>query len=160
TTPARLAGRVALQAAALLLLSPLAVVGIALHVVPYTLTHLAVRAMKRTDEEEATDKIAVGLVLYPLFWILETWVSLRWGGPWAAITLLTVLFPAAILALAWRDLLARLLRDARACVQCLRDRELPARLSAARRGLAAELRELAGLVPEEWPALEIMRKPR
>ncbi|HEY4596571.1 MAG TPA: 1-acyl-sn-glycerol-3-phosphate acyltransferase [Thermoanaerobaculia bacterium] len=158
--PARLAGRVALQAAALLLLSPLAIVGIALHVVPYTLTHLAVRAMKRTDEEEATDKIAVGLVLYPLFWILETWVSLRWGGPWAAITLLAVLFPAAFLALAWRDRLARLLRDARACVQCLRDRELPARLSAARRGLAAELRELAGLVPEEWPALEIMRKPR
>jgi 1-acyl-sn-glycerol-3-phosphate acyltransferase len=152
-TPARRAGHVALQAAVLLLLAPPALVGIALHIVPYTLTGLAVRAMKRTDEEEATDKIALGLVLYPLFWILETWAALRWGGLWAAIPLLILLFPAAFFALAWRDRLARLLREARAFVQCRRDRELPARLAATRRELAGELRELAGLVPEEWPTL-------
>lgn len=152
-TPARLAGRVAAQAALWLLLSPLAIAGLALHIVPYTLTGLAVRAMKRTDEEEATDKIAIGLLLYPLFWIVETWLALRWGDPWAAITLLALLFPTAFLALVWSDRLQRLRRDARAFVQCRRDRELPARLLAERRRLASELRDLARLVPEEWPGL-------
>jgi glycerol-3-phosphate O-acyltransferase/dihydroxyacetone phosphate acyltransferase len=150
-TPARLAGRVAWQAAALLLLSPLALAGIALHVVPYELTGLAVRKMKRTDEEEATDKIALGLVLYPLFWGLEIWAALRWGGLWAVVILLVMLFPSAFFALAWRARLERLRRDARAFVCCLHDRGLPARLSEKRRGLAAEISELADLVPEEWP---------
>jgi hypothetical protein len=150
-TPARLAGRVALQAAVLLLLAPLALVGIALHIVPYELTDLAVRKMKRTDEEEATDKIALGLVLYPLFWMLETWAALHWGGLWVAVTLLVLLFPAAFFALAWRERLERLRRDTRAFIHCRRDRGLPARLLESRRALAAELGELARLVPEEWP---------
>jgi len=149
-TPARLAGRAALQTAALLLLAPLALVGIALHIVPYELTGLAVWKMKRTDEEEATDKIAIGLLLYPLFWMAETWAALYWGGPWAAVTLLALLFPSAFLALAWRDGLERLRRDIRAFVHCRRDRELPARLLERRRVLAAEIKELASLVPEEW----------
>jgi hypothetical protein len=152
-TPARLVGRFILRTAVCLLLSPLALAGIALHIAPYGLTGLAVRAMKRTDEEEATDKIAIGLLLYPLFWILETWAALHWVGPWAAIALLVLLFPAAFFALAWRGQLAGLLRDCRAFVHCVRDRELPARLSTARQDLAAELRELANLVPEEWPDL-------
>jgi hypothetical protein len=110
--------------------------------------------MKKTDEEEATDKIAAGLVFYPLFWGLEAWASLRWGGLWAAAALIALLFPAAFFALAWRDRLQRLRRDTRAFVQCRRDRGLPARLLAARQGLTAELRELARLVPEEWPDLK------
>jgi glycerol-3-phosphate O-acyltransferase/dihydroxyacetone phosphate acyltransferase len=152
-TPARLAGRAALRLAICLLLSPLALAGTALHIAPYGLTGLAVRAMKRTDEEEATDKIAIGLLLYPLFWILEIWAALHWVGPWAAVTLLALLFPAAFFALAWHDQTARLRRDVRAFLHCRRDRELPARLSTARQDLAAELRELASLVPEEWPDL-------
>jgi glycerol-3-phosphate O-acyltransferase / dihydroxyacetone phosphate acyltransferase len=150
-TPVRLAGLAAGQAAALLLLTLPALLGIALHIAPYELTDLAVRKMKRTDEEEATDKIALGLVLYPLFWALETWAALRWGGRWAAVILLVLLFPSAFFALAWRARLDRLRRDARAFVRCLRDRDLPARLAEKRKALADELRELARLVPEEWP---------
>jgi glycerol-3-phosphate O-acyltransferase/dihydroxyacetone phosphate acyltransferase len=150
-TPARLAGRVALRTVKLLLLAPPAFVGIALHIVPYKLTGWGVRKMKATDEEEATDKIAIGLLLFPLFWALETWAALRWGGRWAAITFLALLFPTAFLALGWHDRLERLRRDLRAFVGCRRDRELPARLLERRRGLAAEIRELATLVPEEWP---------
>ena len=92
------------------------------------------RLTKKTDEEEATDKIAAGLVFYPLFWILETWAALRWGGPWIAVALLALLFPAAFFALAWHERLERLRRDTRAFASCLRDRGLPARLLAARRG--------------------------
>ncbi len=158
-TPARLAGRVVWQGVVLLLLSPLAAVGIALHILPYALTGLAVRLMKKTDEEEATDKIAAGLVFYPLVWILETWAALHWGGVWIAVALLALLFPGAFFALAWHERLERRRRDTRAFACCLRDRELPARLLAARGELAAELRALAGLVPEEWPGLEPGSKP-
>ncbi|HEX4962346.1 MAG TPA: 1-acyl-sn-glycerol-3-phosphate acyltransferase [Thermoanaerobaculia bacterium] len=152
-TPARLAGRVALQATLLLLLAPLAVVGIALHVLPYKLTGLGVKALKATDEEEATDKILIGLLLFPLFWALEAWAALRWGGQWGAITFLALLFPAGFLALGWHERLNRLRRDIRAFASSRRDRDLPARLLERRKALAAELRELAGLVPEEWPGL-------
>jgi glycerol-3-phosphate O-acyltransferase / dihydroxyacetone phosphate acyltransferase len=151
-TPAGLAGRMVLQAAILLLLSLSALAGIALHVAPYKLTKLGVRLLKATDEEEATDKIAIGLLLFPLFWILETWAVLHWGGWWAAAALLVLLFPSAFFALSWRDRLVRLRREAHAFVRCLRDRELPGRLLEKRRSLAAEIGALAVLVPEEWPA--------
>jgi 1-acyl-sn-glycerol-3-phosphate acyltransferase len=152
-TPARLAVRVVWHGVVLLLLSPLAAVGIALHILPYALTGRAVRLMKKTDEEEATDKIAAGLLFYPLFWALELWAALRWGGPGIATALLALLFPAAFFALAWHERLERRRRDTRAFASCLDDRGLPARLLAARGELAAELRALAGLVPEEWPGL-------
>jgi 1-acyl-sn-glycerol-3-phosphate acyltransferase len=148
--PALLAGRAALQAAILLLLAPLALVGIALHIVPYELTGWGVKRLKATDEEEATDKIAIGLLLFPLFWTLEIWAAWRWGGRWTAIAGLALLFPAAFFTLGWHERLGRLRRDLRAIVCCLRDRGLPARLLERRRGLAAEIRELASLVPEEW----------
>ncbi|HEX3528919.1 MAG TPA: 1-acyl-sn-glycerol-3-phosphate acyltransferase [Thermoanaerobaculia bacterium] len=151
-TPARLAGRVAWQTVLLSLLSLPALVGIALHIAPYELTGVGVRMLKATDEEEATDKIAIGLLLYPLFWILETWAALHWGGRWAAGALLVMLFPSAFFALSWRDRLVRLRREAHAFVRCLRDRELAARLLEKRRSLAAEIGELGDLVPEEWPS--------
>jgi 1-acyl-sn-glycerol-3-phosphate acyltransferase len=159
-TPARLAGRVAVQAAMVLLLAPLAIVGIALHIAPYKLTGWGVRKLKATDEEEATDKIAIGLLLFPLFWTLQTWAVLRWSGRWPAIALLALLFPAAFFALGWLDRLERLRRDIRAFVGCLRDRDLPVRLLERRAGLAAEIRELASLVPEEWPELQDSRRSR
>jgi len=159
-TPARLAGRAGWEAAILLLLVPLAFVGIVLHIVPYKLTGWGVRMLKATDEEEATDKIAIGLVLFPFFWTLEIWAVLRWGGLWAAITFLALLFPAAFFALGWLDRLKRLRRDIHALASCLRDRELPVRLLERRRNLAVEIRELASLVPEEWPELQDLRRSR
>src|SRR5262249_32053456 len=57
----------------LLVGAPLALVGMAAHFLPYRLTDLVVGWLRRTAEEEATDKLAVGLVLYPLCWALETW---------------------------------------------------------------------------------------
>jgi 1-acyl-sn-glycerol-3-phosphate acyltransferase len=153
-TPARLAGRVVWQGVILLLLSPLAAVGIALHILPYALTGLAVRLMKKTDEEEATDKIAAGLLFYPLFWTLELWAALHWGGPWIAIAILALLFPAAFFALAWHERLERRRRDTRAFACCLRDRELPARLLAARGELAGPGSRI------ETAGIEIMRRPR
>jgi 1-acyl-sn-glycerol-3-phosphate acyltransferase len=152
-TPDRLSRRIIVQEMVLLLLTVPAAVGLLLHIVPYELTGLAVRAMKRTDEEEATDKIAAGLLFYPLCWLLETWAALHWLGPWGAAGLLALLFPTGLLALAWGERFGRLRRSLRAFYQCRRDPDLSARLAAARRALAAELRGLASLVPEEWPGL-------
>jgi len=155
STPARMAGRVSWQAAMLMLLTLPALAGIALHVLPYKLTGVGVKMLKATDEEEATDKIAIGLLLYPLFWILETWAAFHWGGRWAtvaAVALLVLLFPSAFFALSWRDRLVKLRREAHAFMRCLRDRGLAGRLLEKRKSLAAEIGELADLVPEEWPS--------
>ena len=88
------------QGLALLLGAPLALCGIVLHVVPYQLTAAAVRLIPHTDEEEATDKIAAGLVLYPLAWALEAWAAYAIGGKLALIGFLVALLPAGFFALA------------------------------------------------------------
>ena len=99
---------------ALLLGAPLAACGIAVHMVPYQLTAAIVRRLRRTDEEEATDKIATGLVLYPIGLGSRGRVSFRLrrslgpgGLPWRSV-------PSGFFALAWRERLDRLAREARA----------------------------------------------
>src|SRR5262249_9526378 len=59
---------------------PLALWGTVTHALPYGLTRLAVVAMRRTEDEEATDKMAAGLVLYPLCWAAEAWLVERVAG--------------------------------------------------------------------------------
>jgi 1-acyl-sn-glycerol-3-phosphate acyltransferase len=132
----------------LLVGAPLALVGMAAHVLPYRLTDLVVRRLRRTAEEEATDKLAVGLVLYPLCWALEAWALARLAG-WAAAALFVgVLGPTGFFALAWRERLDRVRRETRAFLRFLANRDLPRRLHARRAALAAEMEALARLVPE------------
>src|SRR2546427_2265414 len=56
---------------------PLALWGLACHALPYWLTGKTVALLGRTAEEEATDKMAAGLVLYPMCWALEAWLVWR-----------------------------------------------------------------------------------
>jgi len=131
------------QGLALLLGAPLALCGIVLHVLPYQLTAAAVRLIPHTDEEEATDKIAAGLVLYPLAWALEAWAAYAIGGKLGLIGFLLALLPTAFFALAWRARLEHVGQEAGAFLRFLLDRELPHRLRQRRRALAAKLAELA-----------------
>lgn len=142
-TPGWQAVRLALAGVALLVETPLALAGIALHVVPYRLTCFIVRKAGRTDEELATDKLIVGALLFPLTWGLELWAALRLGGSWAAGILLVALVPTAILALDWRERLGRLAREVRALFDGVFRPHVREQLLEKRRGLAAELRELA-----------------
>jgi 1-acyl-sn-glycerol-3-phosphate acyltransferase len=135
------------QGLALLLGAPLALCGIVLHVVPYQLTAAAVRLIPHTDEEEATDKIAAGLVLYPLAWALEAWAAYAIGGKLALIGFLVALLPSGFFALAWRARLTHVGQEAGAFLRFLRDRGLPRRLRERRRALAAKLAELARAAP-------------
>ncbi len=132
----------------LLLGLPLALVGLVVHALPYRLTGLGVRAMRPTLDVEATDKIALGLVLYPLCWLAEGWLAWRLGGAAALAAFAALLLPAGFFAVAWRERLADVGREARALVRFLRDRDVHRRLRERRRALADELAALAGLVPE------------
>ena len=112
---------------------------------PYALTRVAVAAMRRTEEEEATDKMAAGLVLYPLCWALEAWLVKRVAGLWVLVAFLLLLVPSALIALAWRERLARVARQARAFGRFVLDRRLHADLIAERRALVSEAMTLAEL---------------
>lgn len=129
---------------------PVALYGILAHGIPYRLTGVIVRRLGRTDEEEATDKLAVGLLFYPLLWALEACCVLWLGGSWAALVFLALLPPSGFFALAWRERLDRIRREARSFVRFWRDRDLRGRLLDRRRVLAAELAALARLVPKVW----------
>ncbi|HEY7520354.1 MAG TPA: 1-acyl-sn-glycerol-3-phosphate acyltransferase [Methylomirabilota bacterium] len=124
---------------------PLAVLGMAAHAVPYALTDLVARALVDTAEEEATDKMAAGLVLYPLCWIVEGWLLWRGvGAAWLA-AFLVLLVPSGLVALAWRERLARVGRQARAFARFLVDRRAGHDLLAERRALVEEAEALGAL---------------
>ncbi len=135
----------------LLVGAPLALCGIALHVLPYQLTGAIVRRLHRTDEEEATDKIAAGLLLYPLAWAVEAGAVFWLAGGWALALFVAALFPTGFFALAWQERLDRVGREARAFVRFLMDRDRLSRLRESRKRLAKDLVALARLAPEVWP---------
>jgi len=124
---------------------PLALWGMASHALPYGLTRAAVAAMRRTEEEEATDKMAAGLVLYPLCWAAEAWMLARWAGAGMLALFLVLLAPSGLTALAWRERLGRVIRQARAFARFLIDRRLHTDLIAERRALVDEATALAEL---------------
>jgi glycerol-3-phosphate O-acyltransferase / dihydroxyacetone phosphate acyltransferase len=126
---------------------PLAVWGMACHVLPYWLTGVAVRWIGATAEEEATDKMAAGAVLYPVCWVAEAWLVWRLAGLEAAIVFGLLLIPSGLLALAWWERLDRVARQARAFFRFLGERELHQTLMRERHALVEEVRGLAARVP-------------
>jgi 1-acyl-sn-glycerol-3-phosphate acyltransferase len=144
-TAAVVARWILVNATALVITLPLALWGLVSHAAPYWLTRAAVAAMRRTEEEEATDKMAAGLVLYPLCWAAEAWLVKRWAGTTALVLFLALLIPSALVALAWRDRLDRVERQAGAFVRFGLDRRLHADLITERRALVEEAVALAEL---------------
>ena len=127
---------------------PVALWGIACHAAPYLLIGRVVRWLGRTIEEEATYKMAAGLVFFPLFWLLEVWLLWRIGRVAGVGAFLILLIPSGLLALAWRERLERVGRQARAFGRFLTDRRLREDLRAERRALVAEATRLAALTRE------------
>lgn len=135
------------ESVSLLVATPLALAGLVLHGAPYNLTALAVRRIPHTDEEEATDKIAAGLVMYPLCWLAEGVLAFLLGGGLGVAVFLAALPVTGFFALAWWERLRRVASEARAFARFLGDRELPRRLRRRREELGRELRTLAALEP-------------
>lgn len=130
------------NAASLAMSLPLAIVGMVLHAVPYLLTGVVVRRLRATAEEEATDKMAVGLVLYPACWAVESWLAWRSADSLGLAMLLVLLVPSGLVALAWRARLARATRQARAFTRFVADRRLFDDLVAEREALARDVARL------------------
>jgi hypothetical protein len=145
TTPV-VARWIVVNAGALAVSLPLALWGIAAHALPYALTRAVVGALHRGEEEEATDKMAAGLILFPLCWALQAWLVTRLAGAALLIAFLVLLVPSGLVALAWRERVARALRQARAFAGFVADRRLHADLVAERRALVREATALAELV--------------
>ena len=149
-TPAVVARWTVVNAVALLVTLPLALWGMLWHALPYVLTDLAVPLIGATAEEEATDKMATGLVLYPACWLAEGWLVWWLGGAPALALFAVLLLPSGLVALGWRERLARAARQARGFARFLANRRLHADLIAERRALVDEataLAELAGIRP-------------
>jgi 1-acyl-sn-glycerol-3-phosphate acyltransferase len=124
---------------------PLALWGLLVHAVPYVLTDVVARGLRDTDEEAATHKMAVGLVLYPLAWLAGAWVAWWCGGVVAAAVFAALVLPSGLVALAWRERLARVARDARAFGRFLADPRREHALLADRRALVEEAAALGAL---------------
>ena len=124
---------------------PLALSGMVAHAVPYALTDLVAGRLMDTAEEEATDKMAAGLVLYPVCWLVEGWLVWRWGGGRPLAVFAALLVPSGLVALAWRERLSRVRRQARAFGRFLVDRQSERGLLAERRALVEEAEALGAL---------------
>jgi 1-acyl-sn-glycerol-3-phosphate acyltransferase len=129
----------------LLVTLPLALVGMLVHAAPYLLTDLIAPRLMTTAEEEATDKMAVALVLYPLCWLVEGWLLWWWGGAPLLGVFALLLVPSGLVALAWRERLARVGRQAGAFVRFVVDRRATHGLLAERRALVEEAEALGAL---------------
>lgn len=139
----------------LLLGLPLALGGILLHALPYVLTGIAARLIPHTDEEDASDKIAAGLLFYPLVWSAEAWlVWQNGGGLWLGIFLL-LLAPLGLLAAAWLERLQAACREFRAFLHVLRHPDFSRQCLTVRQELQAEIEALAGLVPARPESAEM-----
>jgi hypothetical protein len=117
------------------------------HAGPYWLTSVVAPLIGETAEEEATDKIAAGAVLYPLCWLVEGWLVWRLLGFLPLFVFAVLLVPSGLLALAWRERLDQVSRQAQAFFRFLGERDLHQRLMAERRALVDEVRTLAARVP-------------
>ena len=128
---------------------PVALWGIVCHAVPYRITAAIVPRLDSTAEEEATDKLGVGLVIYPAAWVVEGLLVWVLTGTYGAVAFGLLLVPSGLLALAWRERLNRTSRQVRAFLRFLFDRDLHERLIASRQTLIGEVRAVADMAPVE-----------
>ncbi len=149
TYPAGVVWRYTIREGVPLLLGlPLALWGIANHLIPYQLTGLIVRLLGPPPAAEATYKLSAGLVLFPLCWAGQGWTAWRLGGGWLLALFLASLIPTGFFALTWHERLWRFRRGARGYFQFLRNRNLRHRLIERRRAILDEVTALSRLVPE------------
>jgi hypothetical protein len=71
-----------------------------------------------------------GMVLFPLAWSGEGWLAWWLGGAWPAALFAALRAASGFLALAWRERLGEVARQARAFLRFLVDRDVERRLRA------------------------------
>ena len=114
----------------LALLSPVAVVGTLLNVVPWTVVDQISRRV-REENQVATYTLFPGLVLYPAAWAAEAWAVARWSGVEAGVAAAVLAPLAGWVALRWHERRRSLWRGTRAFLK-LRRRRVVDELATAR----------------------------
>ena len=131
----------------LLISAPLALCGIAMNLLPATLTRLAVRLIPHTDEEEATDLLASGLVLFPLSWLAEAWLAWQLGSSLALGMFVALLVPASLCSVWWLDEIKAMRREVGVRLHPIRHRDSSQRCATQRNELLTEIDNLAARLP-------------
>lgn len=83
-----------------------AMIGWVLNIVPYKLTDLLVRIMRKDESEAGTFKVLFGLILFPLTYVIEGWLIHRWFGWIAALCFAIVIVPLTLFTMRffeWRE---------------------------------------------------------
>ncbi len=146
--PLRLAVGFFLRSAArLLLVSPLALAGTLLNLVPWWIVSAIAARFRDEPNQISTFTLFPGLVLYPTLWIGEAIAAgERWGSGWGwAAGLAGPLF--GWVALRWHEGRRRLWRETRAFLK-LRRHDLAAELRSRRRRVADAIERLAAAARE------------
>jgi hypothetical protein len=114
-----------LKAAWLVLLLPLAALGILLYALPYRLPTLAARRVKKSEADEiSTYKLGAGLLVYPLWIALWITLALVFLPGWLAAASVGAVLLSPFAALAWLDRTPALKRSLRLRARALRLAEL------------------------------------
>jgi len=125
------------EAALVALGGPVALWGRLNHWAPLALARGVARRTSRNPEDPAMHTIVAGLVLVPLFYVVQTALFWRLAGGWAALVYLLSLPPSARWALRYADRLAHARRRVRAYLLFRRE-------PALRRALAEEVAWVRG----------------
>lgn len=84
----------------------LAAIGWLLNIVPYKLTDLLVRIMRKDESEAGTFKVLFGLILFPLTYFIEGWLIYRWLGWIATFCFAILIVPLTLFTMRffeWRE---------------------------------------------------------
>jgi 1-acyl-sn-glycerol-3-phosphate acyltransferase len=131
------------EGGSLILGAPLALWGVLVHVLPYRLTLLAVRALAPDDDMLATHKIVLSILVYPACWALEGWLIARVGGALTVACFAIALVPSGFFAISWQERLRRFRGQTAGFLAFIFRPDLHRRLRARRLALRAELEALA-----------------
>jgi glycerol-3-phosphate O-acyltransferase / dihydroxyacetone phosphate acyltransferase len=84
----------------------LATIGWLLNIVPYKLTDLLVRLLRKDESEAGTFKVLFGLISFPLTYFIEGWLIHRWFGWIATLCFAILIVPLTLFTMRffeWRD---------------------------------------------------------
>jgi glycerol-3-phosphate O-acyltransferase / dihydroxyacetone phosphate acyltransferase len=116
-----------LKAAWLVLLLPLAALGIVLYALPYRLPTLAARRVAKSEGDEiSTYKLGVGILVYPIWVALWITLAVVFLPGWLAAVSATAVVSSPFAALAWLDRTPALRRSLRLRARAQRLAELRA----------------------------------
>ncbi len=133
------------RVALLLALLPVALAGTPLNWPPYRLAGTAAARPGLGADQPATYKVLASLVLFPLFWVVESVLLGLWlGSALAGAVALLASAPVARATLHFWETAGLLARELRAWRRTRRDAGRIERLRAGREALADEILELAG----------------